>query len=258
MKIQRPRLPVIDRGTVVDEVSAIVKIPRGFRAGHTSAVVLAHGAGGGFDDPLLTYVQSYLVGRGFLTLGFNFPYREKGRKTPDREPLLEATVRSAVDFLRNHETLKPGRLLMGGRSMGGRMASHLVAGNPHMAMGLILLAYPLHAPGRPDRVRDKHLPSIAAPTLFVSGTRDALAPLPQLQAAVKKVRRSALSTIDDADHSFKILKRSGRTQEDVWYEVADQVANWAEVLVGDVGEPQAPLTPASVERLPGTARTTPK
>lgn len=226
MKIQRLRLPVRQGDQVVDTVTGVLKLPRGFKLRETAAVVLAHGAGGGVDDPLLAVVQSYLVGRGFLALGFNFPYREHARKAPDREPLLEATVRSAVEFLTTHATLCPGRVFIGGKSMGGRMASHIAAADPDVAAGLVLLAYPLHAPGRPDRVRDKHLPDIRVPTLFVSGTRDTLAPLASLRDATKKVPCAALSEIDGGDHSFNVLKRSGRSNEDVWYEVAEVVANW--------------------------------
>lgn len=231
MKIQRLRLPVRQGDQVVDTVTGVLKLPRGFAPRETSAIVLAHGAGGGVDDPLLAAVQSYLVGRGFLTLGFNFPYREHGRKAPDREPLLEATVSSAVEFLTTHATWCPGRVFIGGKSMGGRMASHIAAAHPDVAAGLVLLAYPLHAPGRPDRVRDKHLPDIRVPTLFVSGTRDTLAPLASLREATKKVPRATLSEIGGGDHSFNVLKRSGRRTEDVWYEVAEVVANWLEAAV---------------------------
>ena len=214
----------------MDTVTGVLKVPRGFAASETPALVLAHGAGGGFDDPLLTFVQSYLVGRGFLTLGFNFPYREHGRKAPDREGVLEATVRSAVDFLVGHATWKPGQIFIGGKSMGGRMASHLATCDRRMAAGLVLLAYPLHAPGRPDRVRDKHLPEIRVPTLFVSGTRDTLAPVESLRDAVRKVPCATLTEVEGGDHSFKVLKRSGRSDEDVWHEVAEKVANWLEPL----------------------------
>jgi predicted alpha/beta-hydrolase family hydrolase len=255
MKMQRVRVPVSMDDAVVDEVTGVLKIPRRFVAGQTAAVVLAHGAGGGVDDPCLAFVQSFLVGRGYLTLGFNFPYREKGRKAPDREALLEATVSSAIAWLRGHSTCSPGLIFAGGKSMGGRMASHLVSRDPALAAALILLAYPLHAPGRPDRVRDKHLASIAVPTLFVSGTRDALAPADALRAAVKKVARASLVPIEGADHSFKMLKSSRVAAEDVWERIAEPVANWIDTVVSaraarpnaDLVSPQA-ATSVTTER----------
>lgn len=247
MKIQRVRVPVRHDDNDAGTVTGVLKVPRGFVPGETSAIVLAHGAGGGVDDPMLTFVQSYLVGRGFLTLGFNFPYREAGRRAPDREGLLEATVRSALEYVRHHPTLRPGRIFIGGKSMGGRMASHLAASDADLACGLVLLAYPLHAPGRPDRVRDRHLAAISMPTLFVSGTRDALAPLPSLRDVVSKMPRATVSEVAGGDHSFKVLKRSGRSDEDVWCEVSEVVAGWLEPLVL---APAAPPTPDHISSHP--------
>lgn len=247
MKIHRLRLPVKHDDCVVDNVTAVLKQPTTFSAGETPAIAMAHGAGGGVDDPVLTLVQSYLVGRGFVTLGFNFPYREHGRKVPDREPILESTVRSAVEFLTGHPTYRPSRVFFGGKSMGGRMASHVAAAEPTLASGLVLLAYPLHAPGRPDRVRDKHLPRIGMPSLFVSGTRDALAPIDSLRGAVRKVPGGTLVPVEGADHSFKMLKRSGRSNEDVWCDLAEQVADWLDRIAVDEPVVTAPAR-ATVKR----------
>lgn len=244
MKMQRVKFPVMAGGQHVDDVTAVLRIPRKFLAGHTPAVLLAHGAGGGVDDPALIFVQAYLVGRGFLTLGFNFPYREHERKAPDRDNVLEATIHSALDYIHRHANYSPGPIFIGGKSMGGRMASHLAAVDRDIATGLILLAYPLHAPGRPDRVRDKHLPDIALPTLFVSGTRDALAPSDSLRIAVKKVAQAQIVWIEGADHSFNMLRKSGVSAEDVWHQMAEAVANWLDgILAARAGRPNPSLAP---------------
>ncbi|MBM3461074.1 MAG: hypothetical protein FJX76_03135 [Armatimonadetes bacterium] len=208
-------------------VSGIYMAPDAFEAGRTPSVLLAHGAGGGLDDPMLTFVQVFLRARGYAMLRFNFPYRECGKKVPDREEVLERTVTAAIDFLRAQAG--GGPLFIGGRSMGGRMASHL-ASRGSIASGLLLLAYPLHAPGRPDRVRDQHLAAIRVPTLFVSGTRDALAPAESLAQAVGRMRNAELRWIEGGDHAFKLLKSAGRASEDVWEQVSEIAAGW----LGDV------------------------
>lgn len=255
MKMQRVQIPVVIGEQSTSTVTGVLKVPRKFSARQTPAVVLAHGAGGGVDDPALTFVQSFLVGRGYLTLGFNFLYREKGRKAPDRENVLEATVMSALTWLRGHDTYAPGPVFLGGKSMGGRMASHLVARDAELASGLLLLAYPLHAPGRPDKVRDKHLPDIAVPTLFISGTRDALAPADALAAAVKRVAQAQLVPIDGADHSFNMLARSRVAPEDVWERIADAAANWLDgVLATARTRPNAELAPPRAAALSTESR----
>ena len=233
MKVERVCFAVSAGEGRTDAVTGVLKVPSEFKKRQSPAVILAHGAGGGFDDPALSYVQSFLVGRGFVTLCFNFPYREKERKVPDRERVLEATIRSAIRFLGEHPRYAPGQLFIGGKSMGGRMASNLLAADSTLASGLILLAYPLHAPGRPDRVRDQHLSSIAVPTLFVSGTRDALAPVPSLNAALARVSQAQIVWVDGADHSFNMLRKSGKTAEDVWNDLAVAVAGWLETVRND-------------------------
>lgn len=247
MKLLRVRFPIRVAGQASFEVTGVLKVPRKFTVRRTPAVVLAHGASGGVDDPVLAFVQAFLVGRGFLTLGFNFPYREQGRRAPDRDHVLEAAVQSAVDFVRQHPSFEPGNVFIGGRSMGGRIASHLAAANREMASGLVLLAYPLHPPGRPDRARDQHLSAIDVPTLFVSGSRDALAPRDSLKRAVKGVPRAHLVWIEGADHSFNMMRKSGVSAEDVWHQIADTVANWLDaVFAARIARPNAPLVSSRV------------
>lgn len=187
-------------------------------------LVLAHGAGAGKDHPFMRSFAQGLAERGIAVLRFNFLYTEVGKKSPDRQPVLEETFRSVVDWAR--QELEPGGLFLGGKSMGGRIASHLAAdGEP--CDGLVFLGYPLHPPGRPDRMRDEHLYGIKAPLLFVEGTRDAFCPLDLLQKVRAKLRvESELYVVEDGDHSFKVRRSSGRTSEDALQEAIAAVAGW--------------------------------
>jgi len=226
-------MPVLQEKVTVpvpdgDKVSGVLTVPARVPPGEAPAVLLAHGAGGDIDDPLLTYLQIFLAGRGYAALRFNFPYRERKRKVPDKEEVLERTVQAALAFLAAQPAVAPGSIFLGGKSMGGRISSHLAARGTRAA-GLLLLAYPLHAPGRPDRVRDQHLSQIRMPTLFLSGTRDALAPYDSLVTAAELPAHATLSWIEGGDHSFRMLRSSGKRAEDVWLEVAEAAAAWLDL-----------------------------
>ncbi len=175
-------------------------------------------------DPLLTGLGKELRQRGHGVARFNFAYREEGRKVPDRAPKLEETYRDVLARLR--KKLPDARLVIGGKSMGGRMASHLAAQGEPIA-GLLLLGYPLHPPKQPEKLRDAHLPNIQTPTLFVQGTRDPLCDLALLRPRVKAMGKVArLHVIEGGDHSLIVPKSSGRTRGDVLAEVADAVEAW--------------------------------
>jgi len=172
-------------------------------------------------DPFGAFLAVELARRGIVTLRFQFPYMEGHRRTPDRPPILEATWRAAI------EAARPGasRLIVGGRSMGGRIASQVVAkGAP--VDGLALFAYPLHPPGRPDRARDEHLGRLTVPTLFCSGTNDAFGSPAELEAAASRVAGSRLHLLDGADHGFAVPKSSGRSRQDVWAEAVAAFLDW--------------------------------
>ena len=152
---------------------------------------------------------------------FQFPYAEAGRKTPDRPPVLEATWLAAIEVARHRD----GKLVVGGRSMGGRIASQVVA-NQTAVDALALFAYPLHPPGRPEQRRDAHLASIQVPTLFCSGTNDAFATPEELREAATKVPSSLVHILDGADHSFRAPKRVRPSQEQIWREAVDALIDW--------------------------------
>jgi len=183
--------------------------------------VYAPGAGSNVHDPFGALAARDLAPTGIATLRFQFPYSEAGRKAPDREPVLEETWRAAIDNARS----RGGRLIVGGRSMGGRIASHVVAQGSSVD-ALALFAYPLHAPGRPERRRDAHLEKIGVPTLFCSGTNDAFASPDELQGLTTFVPGSRLHLLEGADHGFAVPKSSGRTRHDVWIEAVGELRDW--------------------------------
>jgi predicted alpha/beta-hydrolase family hydrolase len=183
--------------------------------------VYAPGAGSNVRDPFAALAARELAPHGVGTLRFQFPYSEEGRKAPDREPVLEATWRAAIASARP----RGGRLVVGGRSMGGRIASQVVS-QGEAADALALFAYPLHAPGRPERRRDAHLGKLAVPTLFCSGTNDGFANSDELLGLTTIVPVSRLHLLDGADHGFAVPKSSGRTRTDVWMEAAGVLRDW--------------------------------
>ncbi len=199
------------------EVPVDVTPPKRKRA---RVFVLAHGAGGSRLDPLLVGLGERLAAAGQGVVRFDFRYRAEGRKLPDRAPVCEATYRDVVSEVRRRFD---GPLWLGGKSMGGRMASHLAAAGDAMA-GLVLLGYPLHPAKQPAKLRKDHLPSIRVPTLFVQGTRDNLADLALLRPIVAAMAAPVkLHVVDGGDHSLSVPKSSGRTRDQVLDEVASVV-----------------------------------
>ncbi|MDX2165527.1 MAG: alpha/beta family hydrolase [Deltaproteobacteria bacterium] len=188
-------------------------------------VVVAHGAGTRFDHPFLVAFADGLARHGVDAVRFNFPYTERGGRAPDPAPVLEACYRSVLEAVRADAVLGAGRLVIGGKSMGGRMASHLAAAGA-VVDGLLFLGYPLHPAGQPHKLRAAHLPRISAPMLFLTGTRDALCPLERLRAVLATVPRAALHVVDDADHAFAVRKRSGRDAAAVMSELIEASLSW--------------------------------
>jgi hypothetical protein len=197
------------------------------------AVLLAHGAGSDMHGAALVAVADALAAAGVPSLRFNYPYRTNQKKAPDRPKVLEAATREAVGELARRARQPGERLVLGGRSMGGRYCSMAVghADEPVPALGLLLLGYPLHAAGKADQPRVEHFPRIRVPVLFVSGTRDALASRPALTAAAKRVKGPReFHWLDTADHGYRPLKSSGFTSADVLAEVGSISAEWVSRL----------------------------
>jgi predicted alpha/beta-hydrolase family hydrolase len=197
-------------------------------------VVLAHGAGSDRNAPALVAVADALDASGIPSLRFDFPYRRAGRKAPDRPPVLLQAVRDAAAELAQRTGLPPGRLVLGGRSMGGRYCSLAVgdAGDPLPALGLLLLGYPLHPAGKPGSLRVEHFPRLRVPVLFVSGDRDALAGKAALEQAAAAIPGPVtFHWLAGADHGFRVPKNlGGADPAAVMQEVAEISARWVSAL----------------------------
>ena len=192
--------------------------------------ILAHGAGGSMSDRSMLAAANALRQHGIDVVRFNFLYKQKGSGRPDQMPRLEATVAAVVEHARHELAPIVVPLIIGGRSMGGRAASMLAA-DGFDADGLLLLAYPLHPAGKPEQLRDAHLPKIRMPVLAFSGTRDPLCTPDLMKTAIAAVTAPwEMRWLDGADHSFHVLKSSGRTDAEVLGEVGAVSADWASRL----------------------------
>src|SRR5258708_7693022 len=198
-----------------------VRPPAGPEMGPAAALILAHGAGAGQRSAFMVDVAAALSSMGVDVVTFNFLYTEQGRKIPDRAPALEACYRSVIDAVRAGVDTARRALFIGGKSMGGRIATQVAAGDPQLPIaGLVLLGYPLHPPGRPTERRDKHLPAIARPMLFVQGTRDAFGTPDELAPLLRTLPPAPLlHVVERGDHSFKLSRKDPAAQAAIYAEV---------------------------------------
>ncbi len=191
--------------------------------------VLAHGAGVGMRHPFLEEMAEALAEEGVASFRYEFPYMQDGRKRPDPPAVLHQTVRAAV--LATREAAPELSLIAGGKSFGGRMTTQAQADAPLPGVrGIALLGFPLHPAGAPSVKRADHLARVEVPLLFLQGTRDDLADLALLRPVVERLPRARLHIVEGADHSFHVLKRSGRTDAEVLRELARAVAEWGGTL----------------------------
>jgi predicted alpha/beta-hydrolase family hydrolase len=214
-------------GGKLDAVGGFYHEPEG--AERDSAILLAHGAGADVTHEFMTDMAAGLVGLGFSVLAFRYPYMQLRaddgkRRGPDRAAILEATHEHALAELARR---RPGkRLLLAGKSMGGRMGTRIAAKGADCA-GLILFGYPLHPPGRPEKVRSEHFPAIVQPALFLQGTRDKLCDLELLRHALKTYGGTpSLEIVEEGDHGFAVPKRTGLTQSEVRADLSARVDAW--------------------------------
>ena len=211
-------------------VSAIVALPAGFRRpGRTPAVILAHGAGSDMTSPFMSTVHTGLAREGYVTVKFNFPYTEARRRAPDPRHVLERCYRTVVEAILTDRALAPAWVAIGGKSLGGRIASYVAAAGAPVR-GLVFLGYPLHPAGRPEELRANHLPGVAVPMLFVEGTRDTLCDLDRLRPVLTRLPRATLHTIEGGDHSFRVPRRAGRPDSEVWEEIVSVTGRWLRTL----------------------------
>ncbi|MFN2492356.1 MAG: alpha/beta family hydrolase [Pyrinomonadaceae bacterium] len=230
-----------------DTVTALLyAAPKPGRTGVT--LILGHGAGSNQLSPFMQLFANGLAERGIDAMTFNFLYTEKGKRAPDPKDKLESCYRAVIEVAQKHKNFKGNRIVIGGKSMGGRIASQVAATESSLERGdssalskaltsqrtpndsidgLILLGYPLHPPGKPQQLRDQHLKSIGAPMLFVQGSRDAFGTSEEIRTVIKNQRLAAtLYVIEGGDHSFKVPKSSGVTQQQIYLGVMTEISRW--------------------------------
>ena len=193
----------------------------------TCLYVFGHGAGAGMKHKFMEAMAQQLANVGVATFRYNFPYMEQGRRSPSAPGISMATVRSAV--VKAQELAPNLPLFAGGKSYGGRMTSQAAAKEPLDGVkGLVFLGFPLHAPGRPGSERGDHLHKVTVPMLFLQGTRDKLADLNLLKPLLQKVGpKASLMEIEGGDHSFKLLKSAGKSEDEVMVELAKHFRDWS-------------------------------
>jgi predicted alpha/beta-hydrolase family hydrolase len=191
-----------------------------------AGLVLAHGAGAGQRSPFMVLAAKQLAARGVTTATFDFPYVIAHRKVPDKTPVLEEAWREALAAAQKDSQFSALPLFIGGKSMGGRMSSHIAAQHVAGIRGVVFFGYPLHPPGRPDQRRDAHLPDVREPMLFVQGSRDTFGTAADLVGMLPKLTAgSAVHEVVDGDHSFKVrVSIAGASQDAVLAEIFDVTA----------------------------------
>jgi predicted alpha/beta-hydrolase family hydrolase len=212
--------------TASEQVTAILYPAAGKHAG--VRLILGHGAGAGQASSFMVRFASALAARGIDAVTFNFLYTEQRRRVPDRNDKLEACYRKVIEACRDGVVGgKRAKLVIGGKSMGGRIASQVAAADGGGIAGLVLLGYPLHPPGQPEKLRTKHLLGIAAPMLFVQGSRDTFGTPAELKPHIGQLRAPVdLYVVEGGDHSFKVPKGAGPAQDQVYEMVLDEIERW--------------------------------
>jgi len=212
--------------------TALVYPGAGDGSGGRAALVLAHGAGAGQRSTFMVDFAAGLSDLGLDVVTFNFLYAEQRRKIPDRAPLLEACYRAVIATVRDRLESARRALFIGGKSMGGRIATQVAAAQASLPIaGLVLLGYPLHPPGKPTERRDKHLPSVSRPMLFVQGTRDAFGTPDELMPLLQTlVPAPTLHAVAQGDHSLKVSRRDGPAQAVIYDGVQRTIADWVRAL----------------------------
>jgi len=217
-----------------ETVSSVFTIPDDYAAGRGTGVILAHGAANDLAHPLLASVAHGLAEAGYLVLRFNFLYRERGRRTVDRQEVLVSTWQSVCGFLCDHPRYRPNTVVAGGKSLGGRVASQIVAEGLLPVEGMIFLGYPLHPPGKKEKLRDAHLYQIKIPMLFFAGTRDSLCDLPLLRSVLERLAVPwQLETIEGGDHSFRVPKSAGVTEKEIHQRITHKASRWLQSILGE-------------------------
>jgi len=220
------KIPLPDPVHGLDSVSAVLGIPRWWPTGARVSVVIAHGSGRDMNDPVIEHLHRELTERHYLTLRFNQPFAEAGKRRPDSDRVLRRTLRAAVSVLSADPTAAPAHLFLGGKGMGGQVAADL-AGSRVRVDGLFFLGYPLHASAKPETVQAEQLYRLISPMLFIQGDRDRTCNIDVLRQTLTRVGApTTLRVCCEADQHFKVLKKSGRDEEEVRAEISNGVDAW--------------------------------
>jgi len=221
MKVEQVLIPLGDEKSV----SGVLTIPEGYTG--KQAVIFAHGAGNDMHQPMLVFLAERMAQAGYLTLRFNFLYKEQGKNTPDKQDVLCRTWDAACELLRSHPHYRPERIIAAGKSMGGRIASQMAAEGKLPVERLIFLGYPLHPSGRKDVLRDQHLYEIKIPLLFFAGTKDQLCDLELLKGVLSHLATPwQLEIIEGGDHSFNVPKAAGINAETIFERILGKILEW--------------------------------
>ncbi|MBO0739334.1 MAG: alpha/beta fold hydrolase [Alphaproteobacteria bacterium] len=197
-------------------------------------LILGHGAGAGQTSGFIVSFARALAERGIAVVTFNFLYIEQGRRLPDSGGKLETCYRAVIEAVRNRQRSSGDRLAIGGKSMGGRIASQVAAAGVGQLAGLVMLGYPLHPPGKPGQLRAKHLSIVRSAMLFVQGSRDAFGTPDEMRCVVEQLKsRADLYVVEGGDHSFKVLKSAGIRQPEVYRAVHDRIETWLRARIAD-------------------------
>ncbi|WP_319408911.1 alpha/beta family hydrolase [uncultured Desulfosarcina sp.] len=210
-----------------EHVSAIIAGPDNPSQTNGAGLIIAHGAGNDMSNPLIVAVADGLAIAACVTLRFNFPYKEKGKKSPDSQEKLIHTWQCAYEYMKTNQKFPVARIIAVGKSMGGRVASQMVAEAQMDVAGLIFLGYPLHAPGKTDQLRDAHLYRIKVPMLFFAGTKDPLCNMDKLKTVMDNLPcPHDLEIIDGGNHSFKLPQSSSRSETDMHRKILGKCVAW--------------------------------
>jgi uncharacterized protein len=206
------------------KVSGVLSLPDG---PVEKAVILAHGAGNDMNQPMFVFLADGLAQGGYLTLRFNFLYKEQGKNAPDSPEKLYQAWEGAYGFVNAHPVYRPKHIVAAGKSMGGRIASQMVANGRLPVEQLIFLGYPLHAPGKKDKLRDQHLYRIKIPMRFFAGTKDQLCDLELLRGVLSHLTAPwDLEVIEGGDHSFNVPKSIGTDPREIYGRILSKALEW--------------------------------
>lgn len=231
VRFEEVRIPLPEAVHGLQTVTGVLGIPEWWPTGSRIGIVLAQATQK--EDPLLESIQRGLTERTYLTLRFRFPYAEAGKKRPDPMPVLHRTYQSAVSILGRDPSAAPSHVFTGGKNLGALVAAHAATSRIRVE-GVFFLGYPLHKQDKPDEVRADRLFRVISPMLFVQGARDRHCDLPTLRKTLARVGAPVqLHVVEDADHSLRVPRKSGRTPQEIEAEIMTTLAGWIRSVLGD-------------------------